>query len=163
MKPEEVQKIFEDVGAIRTGHFELSSGLHSAKYVQCALVLQYPQHAERLGKALAESLQGNQISCVVAPAMGGITIGYEVARALGLRSLWVERDRSGEMALRRGWELTPGERVLVVEDVWTTGGSHRPHRRTLRIERSHAVASSNGNRDLRPCGLPSLPHRQRYR
>src|SRR3984957_17155957 len=113
MKSEEVQQIFEQVGAIRTGHFELSSGLHSAKYVQCALVLQYPQHAERLGKALAESFRGNQIACVVAPAMGGITIGYEVARALGLRSLWVERDRSGEMALRRGWELTPGERVLV--------------------------------------------------
>jgi orotate phosphoribosyltransferase len=65
------------------------------------------------------------VSCVVAPAMGGITIGYEVARALGIRSLWVERDRSGQMALRRGWELSPGERVVVIEDVWTTGGSTR--------------------------------------
>jgi orotate phosphoribosyltransferase len=125
MKREDVQKIFEQVGAVRTGHFELSSGLHSGTYIQCALVLQYPKHAEALGRALAELFANLQVSCVVAPAMGGITIGYEVARALGVRSLWVERDRSGQMALRRGWELKPGERVLVIEDVWTTGGSTR--------------------------------------
>lgn len=125
MKREEVQKIFEQAGAVRKGHFELSSGLHSSTYIQCALVLQYPNQAEILGRALSELFANLQVSCVVAPAMGGITIGYEVARALGIRSLWVERDRSGQMALRRGWELKPGERVLVIEDVWTTGGSTR--------------------------------------
>jgi orotate phosphoribosyltransferase len=87
------------------------------------MVLQHPKHAETLGKALAEKFKDLQISCVVAPAMGGITVGYEVARALGVRSLWVERDKAGQMALRRGWEIKPGERVLVIEDVWTTGGS----------------------------------------
>ncbi|MGA2718375.1 MAG: orotate phosphoribosyltransferase [Candidatus Acidiferrales bacterium] len=125
MKREDVQKIFEQAGAVRKGHFELSSGLHSSTYIQCALVLQYPNQAEILGRALSELFANLQVSCVVAPAMGGITIGYEVARALGVRSLWVERDRSGQMALRRGWELKPGERVLVIEDVWTTGGSTR--------------------------------------
>ncbi len=125
MKREEVQKIFEQAGAVRKGHFELSSGLHSSTYIQCALVLQYPNQAEILGRALSELFANLQVACVVAPAMGGITIGYEVARALGVRSLWVERDRSGQMALRRGWELKPGERVLVIEDVWTTGGSTR--------------------------------------
>jgi orotate phosphoribosyltransferase len=125
MKREEVQRIFEQVGAVRPGHFELTSGLHSGTYVQCALVLQYPNHAEALGRALGEYFKDLQVSCVVAPAMGGITIGYEVARALGVRSLWVERDRSGQMTLRRGWELKEGERVLVIEDVWTTGGSTR--------------------------------------
>ncbi len=125
MKREDVQKIFEQAGAVRKGHFELSSGLHSSTYIQCALVLQYPNHAETLGRALSELFANLQVACVVAPAMGGITIGYEVARALAVRSLWVERDRSGQMALRRGWELKPGERVLVIEDVWTTGGSTR--------------------------------------
>ena len=125
MKQEEIQKIFEQVAAVRSGHFELTSGLHSGTYIQCALVLQHPRHAETLGRALAGHFRDSAISCVVAPAMGGITIGYEVARALGVRSLWVERDRSGQMALRRGWSIEPGERVLVVEDVWTTGGSTR--------------------------------------
>ena len=125
MKREDVQKIFEQAGAVRKGHFELSSGLHSSTYIQCALVLQYPNQAEILGRALSELFVNLQVSCVVAPAMGCITIGYEVARALGVRSLWVERDRSGQMALRRGWELKAGERVLVIEDVWTTGGSTR--------------------------------------
>jgi orotate phosphoribosyltransferase len=141
MKREEIQKIFEQVGAVRTGHFELTSGLHSGTYIQCAMVLQYPHHAETLGRALAEHFRGMQVSCVVAPAMGGITIGYEVARALGVRSLWVERDRSGQMALRRGWEIKPGEPVLVIEDVWTTGGSTRETISVVQQERGVVVAA----------------------
>src|SRR5215470_17171873 len=125
MKREEILKLLEQVGAIRQGHFELSSGRHSATYIQCALVLQFPQHAERLGGALAEQFRDHSAACVVSPALGGIVIGHEVARALAVRSLFVERDRSGQMALRRGFELSPGERVLVIEDVWTTGGSTR--------------------------------------
>jgi len=125
MKRDDILKLLEEVGAIRTGHFELSSGRHSGTYIQCALVLEHPKHAEQLGHALAERFRDMSIACVVAPALGGIIVGYEVARALGVRSLFVERDRSGQMALRRGFEIKPGERVLVIEDVWTTGGSTR--------------------------------------
>ena len=123
MRREEALKLLEEVGAVRQGHFELSSGLHSGTYLQCALVLQYPQHAEKLGRALAAEFHDLSIDCVAAPAMGGIIIGHEVARALGVRSLFVERDASGHMSLRRGFQFKPGERVLVIEDVWTTGGS----------------------------------------
>ena len=129
---EELLKIFELAGAIRHGHFELSSGLHSATYVQCALVLQYPRFAERLGQALAALFSDARIDAVVSPALGGLIIGQEVARALpspkdtiggGVPALFVERDASGTMALRRGFTLQPDQHVLVVEDVWTTGGS----------------------------------------
>jgi orotate phosphoribosyltransferase len=88
-------------------------------------VLQYPNHAEELGRAIAEQVRDLEVSCVVSPALGGLIIGQEVARALGVRAIFVERDRSGQMTMRRGFELKPGERVLVVEDVWTTGGSTR--------------------------------------
>lgn len=125
MKSVDVLKIFEQVGAIRQAHFELSSGRHSATYIQCALVLAHPPHAEQLGRELAVLFSGLGVECVVSPALGGIVVGHEVARALGVRSLFVERDRSGQMALRRGFEFKPGERVLVIEDVWTTGGSTR--------------------------------------
>jgi orotate phosphoribosyltransferase len=125
MKRDDMLKLLEQVGAIRTGHFELSSGRHSGTYIQCALVLEHPKHAEQLGHALAERFRDLSVACVVAPALGGIIVGYEVARALGVRSLFVERDRSGQMTLRRGFEIKPGERVLVIEDVWTTGGSTR--------------------------------------
>src|SRR5271155_2439581 len=108
MQRDEILKVLEQVGAIRQGHFELSSGRHSATYIQCALVLAHPQHAEALGRALAELFGNLSIACVVSPALGGIVIGYEVARALGVRALFVERDRSGQMALRRGFELKPG-------------------------------------------------------
>jgi len=129
---EELLKMFEVAGAIRHGHFELSSGLHSATYVQCALVLQYPRFAERLGQALAALFSDARIDAVVSPALGGLIIGQEVARALpspkdtiggGVPALFVERDASGTMALRRGFTLHPDQHVLVVEDVWTTGGS----------------------------------------
>ena len=129
---EELLKMFEVAGAIRHGHFELSSGLHSATYVQCALVLQYPRFAEKLGQALAALFSDARIDAVVSPALGGLIIGHEVARALpspkdtvggGVPALFVERDASGTMALRRGFTLQPDQHVLVVEDVWTTGGS----------------------------------------
>lgn len=125
MNREDVLKLLEQAGAIRTGHFELSSGRHSGTYIQCALVLEHSKHAEQLGHALAERFRDLSIGCVISPALGGVIIGYEVARALGVRSLFVERDRSGQMTLRRGFEIKPGERVLVIEDVWTTGGSTR--------------------------------------
>ena len=120
---------------MRQGHFELSSGLHSATYIQCALVLQHPRFAEQLGRALADEFRDLKPACVVSPALGGVIIGHEVGRALGVRAIFVERDRSGQMALRRGFELNPGERVLVVEDVWTTGGSRANHRRRRTIRR----------------------------
>jgi len=141
MKRDEILKLLEQVGAIRQGHFELSSGRHSGTYIQCALVLQFPQHAEQLGRALAESFKDHSVGCVVSPAMGGIVIGHEVARALGVRSLFVERDRSGQMALRRGFELKPGERALVIEDVWTTGGSTRETIGVVEQEGGLAVAA----------------------
>ena len=129
---EELLKMFEVAGAIRHGHFELSSGLHTATYVQCALVLQYPRFAEKLGQALAALFSDARIDAVVSPALGGLIIGHEVARALpspkdtvggGVPALFVERDASGTMTLRRGFTLHPDQHVLVVEDVWTTGGS----------------------------------------
>src|ERR1700721_4198766 len=125
MTRDEIVKLLESVGAIRTGHFELSSGRHSATYIQCALVLQHPQHAEKLGSALGGLFKEPHVSCVVSPALGGLIIGHEVARGLGVRAIFVERDRSGQMALARGFELKPGEKTLVIEDVWPTGGSPR--------------------------------------
>lgn len=123
MRPEEVHQLLESVGAVRQGHFELSSGLHSGTYVQCALVLQHPSLAEKLGRALAAEFHDIVVECVASPALGGVIVGHEVARAVGVRAIFVERDSSGRMALRRGFEVKPNERVLVVEDVWTTGGS----------------------------------------
>jgi orotate phosphoribosyltransferase len=129
---EELLRMFETAGAIRHGHFELSSGLHSGTYLQCAQVLQYPRFAEKLGHALAALFSDATIEAVVSPAMGGIIIGQEVARALpepksgfigGVPAMFVERDASGTMTLRRGFSLRADQHVLVIEDVWTTGGS----------------------------------------
>ncbi|RPF43076.1 orotate phosphoribosyltransferase [Thermodesulfitimonas autotrophica] len=118
----EIRQIFEKSGAILSGHFILTSGRHSDTYVQCALVLQYPELAAQLCGVLAERFRGLNVNCVVGPALGGIIIAYEVARALGVRGIFTERVE-GVMRLRRGFTVAPGERVLVVEDVVTTGGS----------------------------------------
>ena len=122
--PDQVLQLLRATGALLEGHFILTSGMHSAGYVQCAKVLQYPQHAETLGRWLADSFHGTAMDVVISPAVGGIVIGQEVARALGVRAIFGERE-SGVMTLRRGFEVAPGERVLVVEDVTTTGGSVR--------------------------------------
>ncbi|MCX5667920.1 MAG: orotate phosphoribosyltransferase [Candidatus Omnitrophica bacterium] len=122
MNEKDVLKLFEQHGALLSGHFKLSSGLHSEKYLQCALVLQYPDIAERLSKALANNFSAEMIDVVIGPAMGGVTLAYEAARALGVRGLFTER-QDGKMVLRRGFSISKGEKVLVVEDVVTTGGS----------------------------------------
>lgn len=120
----EILKLFEETGAILEGHFLLSSGRHSPRYVQCALVLQYPDKAQFLGQRLAERFRAAAVDTVIAPAIGGILVAHEVARALGARAIFAER-RGGRMQLRRGFDLSPGERVVVVEDVVTTGESMR--------------------------------------
>ena len=150
LKREELLKLFETAGAIRQGHFELSSGLHSGTYVQCALVLQYPHFAEKLGQALAALFSDVRIDAVVSPAVGGLIIGQEVARALpeqknspggGTPAVFVERDASGMMTLRRGFSLAPNEHVLVVEDVWTTGGSTQEAIRVVEEAGARVVAA----------------------
>lgn len=122
LSQEEVLSIFRDAKALLSGHFLLSSGLHSPVYFQCALVFQHPQHAERLGAELAARFRNRPVDLVVSPAVGGIVVGQEVGRALGVRAIFAERE-SGRMMLRRGFRLERGERVLVVEDVMTTGCS----------------------------------------
>ncbi|MBI4467275.1 MAG: orotate phosphoribosyltransferase [Acidobacteria bacterium] len=122
MTPAEVEKLLESTGAIRRGHFQLSSGLHSPIYVQCALLFQHPVQTSRLADALAQLFAETPVDVVAAPALGGIVLGYELARQLGARAVFVERDSKGRMALRR-FPLKSGERVLVAEDVLTTGGS----------------------------------------
>lgn len=115
---------FRKAGALLEGHFQLTSGLHSTVYLQCALVLQFPEKAESFGRAIAEKYRDDGIELVASPAIGGIIIGHEVARALGARFIWTER-QGGEMTLRRGFSVSPAEKTLVVEDVITTGGSTR--------------------------------------
>lgn len=122
LQSETVLDIFRRTGAYLKGHFRLTSGLHSAEYLQCALVLQHPEHAEACGRALAARL-GVRPDVVVSPAMGGLIIGHEVARAFGVRHIFTERDADRKMTLRRGFAVKPGERAVVIEDVITTGGS----------------------------------------
>jgi orotate phosphoribosyltransferase len=114
--------LMKQSGALMTGHFRLTSGLHSDEYCQCAKVLEHPEIASELGRMLADRFRDETIDIVVSPAIGGIVIGYEVAKSLGVRAIWAERD-GGTMGLRRGFALRPGERVLIIEDVVTTGGS----------------------------------------
>lgn len=124
LSEKEIIKIFRETQVLQDGHFLLTSGLHSDQYMQCAKVLQYPHFTATLCKELAGRFQGEEIDLVVAPAVGGILIGYEVARSLGTRAIFAEREE-GKMVFRRGFEVSPGENVLVVEDVITTGGSVR--------------------------------------
>jgi orotate phosphoribosyltransferase len=124
-----ILEIFHQSGAYLRGHFRLTSGLHSPEYLQCALVLQHPRHAERLGQELAhglrEILPGSSLDVVASPAIGGLIIGHEVARALGARFVFAERNTDGKMTLRRGFSVEQGESAVIVEDVVTTGGSTR--------------------------------------
>jgi orotate phosphoribosyltransferase len=121
---EAVLDMFRKSGALLEGHFRLSSGLHSDRYFQSALVLQYPEFASALGEALGSQVGHLQATAILSPALGGIVIGQEVGRALGIRAMFAERVE-GKLALRRGFTLSPADRVVVVEDVVTTGGSTR--------------------------------------
>jgi len=119
-----IMEMFSRSGALLQGHFRLTSGLHSQQYMQCALVLQYPQYAQALGQMLGQRFQEAGVQTVIGPALGGVVVAHEVARSLGqnVRSIFAERE-AGKMSLRRGFAVSPGERLLVVEDVVTTGGS----------------------------------------
>jgi orotate phosphoribosyltransferase len=119
----EILDIFAETGVLLEGHFLLTSGKHSPHYLQCARVLQYPHHAAALCADLAEHFSPLKPDLCIGPALGGVTMAYEMARNLGVRGLFAERDKDGNMALRRGFTIDPGERVLVLEDVVTTGGS----------------------------------------
>jgi len=120
---EKTMSLFRETGAYLKGHFKLTSGRHSNEYLQSALVLQHPANAERLGQQMAA--QFPKADFVASPAIGGLIIGHEVARALGVRFIFAERDAAGKMTLRRGFSVTPGQTAVVVEDVVTTGGSTR--------------------------------------
>jgi len=142
MKADEVIEKFKSTGALLEGHFILSSGLHSPVYLQCAIALQSTAVAAEFGAAIAEQFRGERIETVASPAIGGIVIGYEVARQLGVRFIWTEREQ-GRMTQRRGFGVSKGERVLVVEDVITTGGSTRETIAALRNAGADVVAAAS--------------------
>jgi orotate phosphoribosyltransferase len=139
---DELLDLFRRSGALLEGHFRLTSGLHSSRYLQCALVLQHPQHAEALGQAIAERASELRATVVLSPALGGLIIGHEVARALGIRAIFAERE-DGTLTLRRGFLVGDGDRVLVVEDVLTTGGSTRETIQVARASGGHVVAAAS--------------------
>ncbi len=153
-----VIELFEKTGAYLRGHFRLTSGLHSPEYLQCAKVLAYPTYAEHLGTQLAAQLPRStekKIDLVVAPALGGLIIGHEVARALSVPFLFTERDSStGHMSLRRGFEIQPKQTAVVIEDVITTGGSLREVVDLIRAAGAEVLAGgsiidrSNGKADI---------------
>ena len=149
---------FRRTGALLEGHFILSSGLHSGSYLQCALALQDPADARLFGQEIAKNYLDSEIQTVASPAIGGLVIGFAVADALNVRFLWTER-QDGKMTLRRGFTLQPGERILVVEDVITTGGSTRECIAALEENGGKVVAAasiidrSNGTADV---GVPRV-------
>lgn len=162
MTDEDILNEFRAAGALLEGHFILSSGLRSARYLQCARVLMDPRRAERLCRALAATIPADirsQISAVVSPAMGGVIVGYEMARALGVEAMFVERPE-GVFELRRGFRLEPGQKVLMMEDVVTTGLSSREAIKAIEAAGGKVVAGaclvdrSNGSADL---GVPLYP------
>lgn len=142
MNSDQVINEFKAADALLEGHFQLTSGLHSKAYLQCARVLQFPDKAEQFGIAIAEHFKGQNIQLVASPAIGGIVIGHEVARALHARFIWTERE-SGRMTLRRGFTLSPGEKTIVVEDVITTGGSTRETIETLKSAGANVVGAAS--------------------
>ena len=162
MSEDEILAEFRAADALLEGHFILSSGLHSPRYLQCARVLADPMRAARLASALARSLPieiKSQISMVVSPAMGGILIGHEMGRSLGLEAIFLERP-TGTFELRRGFRLQPGQKVLLVEDVVTTGLSSREAMKAVEAAGATVIAAaslvdrSNGLADL---GVPFFP------
>ena len=148
-----ILEFFKEKGALLEGHFLLSSGLHSSIYLQCALALQQPIDAARFGSDIAGQFDGEAIDTVASPAIGGLVIGFAVAQALGVRFIWTER-QNGAMALRRGFTVKKGERILVVEDVITTGGSTRECIAALEeaggvvVGAASIVDRSNGSADV---------------
>ncbi|HTS28915.1 MAG TPA: orotate phosphoribosyltransferase [Bryobacteraceae bacterium] len=144
---ESVLELFRSTGAYLQGHFRLTSGLHSAEYLQSALVLQHPKAAEKLGRLLAEETRKHvreRIGVVVSPALGGIIIGHEVARALDTRFIFMEREAAaGKMVLRRGFVVAPGETAVVIEDVITTGGSTRDVIEVLQANRVKVLVAGS--------------------
>lgn len=158
MTSDQIIEHFRETSALLEGHFILSSGLHSPKYLQCALALQHPADAARFGELIAGHFPADDFDCVASPAIGGLVIGFAVAAALGKRFLWTER-QSGQMTLRRGFTLRDGERMLVVEDVITTGGSTRECVAALESNGGKVLAAasiidrSNGAADV---GVPRI-------
>ena len=150
---EDILDLFRRVGALLEGHFRLTSGLHSPGYLQCALVLQHPREAEACGVGIADRVRGLAPTVVLSPALGGIVIGHEVARALGVRAIFAER-QDGTLTLRRGFSLDAADRALVVEDVVTTGGSTRETIEAARAAGARVVGAaaiidrSGGNQNL---------------
>lgn len=158
MNLDQILSHFKETDALLKGHFVLSSGLHSPKYLQCALALQYPADAAKFGQAIAERFVDHDIQMVASPAIGGLVIGFAVAQALNVRFIWTER-QEGVMTLRRGFSLKKGERILVVEDVITTGGSTRECIEALEKNGANVVGAasiidrSNGKAEV---GVPRI-------
>jgi orotate phosphoribosyltransferase len=138
MTKAEVLQVFRDAGALLDGHFLLRSGLHSRQYFHCALALQQMPAVEKLGAELARKVRGLGAATVIAPAMGGLVIGQEVARQLGLRFIFAEKE-DGKLVLRRGFKIAPGEKILVVEDVVTKGGRVQETVDIVRANRGQVV------------------------